>query len=160
MADGDAKTEPIKYWKVQADGLQDLGMFYQCSLPSMTLSTDTFKVWDAQSKPDPLPVGVQASFGDVSLSRGVDKQGLLYGWISKVAQKGASADTVKDVTLLACDSEGNPVQTWLLKAAFPSSYSASGLAAGGSDVLTEQISLTYMEAQLDGKGGLTGGLDS
>jgi phage tail-like protein len=156
MADGDQKTEPIKYWKIQAEGLADIGMFYQCSLPSMSLSTDTFKVWDAQSKPDPLPVGVQASFGDVSLSRGVDKQGELYNWISTVAQKGADKTTVKDVTLIACDSEGNPVQTWLLKSAFPSSYAASGLAAGGADVLTEQISITYMEAQLDGKGGLTG----
>ena len=159
MAD-DQKTEAIKYWKVQAEGLADLGMFYQCSLPSMSLTTQDFKVWDQQSKPNPLPVGVQASFGDVTLSRGVDKQGELYNWISKIAQKGASADTVKDVTLMACDAEGNAVQTWNLKAAFPSSYSASGLAAGGADVLTEQISLTYMEAQLDGKGGLTGGLDS
>jgi phage tail-like protein len=158
MADGDQKTEPIKYWKIQAEGLADIGMFYQCSLPSMSLSTDTFKVWDAQSKPDPLPVGVQASFGDVSLARGVDKQGELYNWISTVAQKGADKTTVKDVTLIACDSEGNPVQTWLLKSAFPSSYSASGLAAGGADVLTESISITYMEAQLDGKGGLTGTL--
>ena len=159
MANGDQKTEPIKYWKVQAEGLQDLGMFYNCSLPSMTLTAQDFKVWDAQSKPDPLPVGVQASFGDVSLSRGVDKQGALYNWISKVAQKGASKDTVKDVTVIACDSEGQPVQTWLLKSAFPSSYSAAGLAAGGADVLTEQISLTYMEAQLDNKGGLTGGVE-
>jgi phage tail-like protein len=160
MADGDQKTEPIKYWKIQADGLADLGMFYQCSLPSMTLHTDNFKVWDAQAKPNPLPVGVQASFGDVSLSRGVDSQGALYDWISKVAQKGASQDTVKDVTLLACDSDGNPVQTWLLKSAYPSSYSAAGLAAGGADVLTEQVTITYLEAQLDGKGGLTGTLDS
>jgi phage tail-like protein len=158
MADGDQKTEPIKYWKIDAPELKGLGMFYQCSLPSMTLSTDTFKVWDEQSKPNPLPVGVQASFGDVTLSRGVDKQGELYNWISKVAQKGASKDTVKDVTLIACDSEGNPVQTWLLKSAFPSSYSASGLAAGGADVLTEQISITYMEAQLETKGGLTGSI--
>jgi phage tail-like protein len=159
MADGDAKTEPIKYWKVQAEGLADLGMFFSCTLPSMSLTANDFKVWDAQSKPDPLPVGVQATFGDVTLSRGVDKQGALYAWISKVAQKGASSDTVKDVTLLACDSEGQPVQTWLLKAAYPASYQASGLAAGGTDVLTESISLHYMEAQLDGKGGLTGGLE-
>jgi phage tail-like protein len=158
MADGDQKTEPIKYWKITAQGMESIGMFYQCSLPSVTLTTDTFKVWDQQSKPNPLPVGVQASFGDVTLARGVDQKGDLYNWISTVAQKGASKDTVKDVTLMACDSAGQPVQTWLLKAAFPSSYSASGLAAGGSDVLTEQISITYMEAQLNSKGGLTGPL--
>ena len=159
MADGDQKTEPIKYWKLDAQGLQDIGMFYQCSLPSMTLSTDTFKVWDDQSKPNPLPVGVQASFGDVTLSRGVDKQGALYNWISTVAQKGASPDTVKEVSLLACDSEGNPVQTWVLKNAYPVSYQAAGLAAGGTDVLTEMISIHYVEATLDGKGGLTGTIE-
>jgi phage tail-like protein len=158
MADGDQKTEPIKYWKITAAGMESIGMFYQCSLPSVTLTTDTFKVWDQQSKPNPLPVGVQASFGDVTLARGVDQKGDLYNWISTVAQKGASKDTVKDVTLMACDAAGQPVQTWLLKSAFPSSYSASGLAAGGADVLTEQISITYMEAQLNSKGGLTGAL--
>ena len=120
---------------MQADGLADLGMFYQCSLPSMSLTTQDFKVWDDQSKPNPLPVGVQATFGDVTLSRGVDAQGELYNWISKIAQKGATPDTVKDVTLLACNAEGDPVQTWLLKTAYPSSYQASGLAAAGTDVL-------------------------
>jgi len=159
MAENDKKTEPIKYWKVQADGLADLGMFYSCSLPSMSLQTQHFKVWDQQSKPDPLPVGVQAAFGDVQLQRGVDKQGALYNWISKVAQKGADATSVKDVTLMACDAAGQPIQTWLLKSAYPSSYQASGLAAGGTDVLTESISITYLEAQLDGKGGMTGTIE-
>ena len=140
MAD-EPKAQPIKYWKIQADGLADLGMFYQCSLPSMTLTANDFKVWDDKSKPNPLPVGVQASFGDVTLSRGVDKQ---------------STDTVKEVTLMACDAEGEPVQTWVLKNAYPSSYQAAGMAASGVDVLTEQVSIHYTEAQLDGKGGLTG----
>ena len=30
------------------------------------------------------------------------------------------------------------------------------MAAAGTDVLTEQISLTYTDAQLGGEGGLTG----
>jgi phage tail-like protein len=150
------KTEAIKYWKVQADGVQDLGMFNQCSLPSMSLTAQDFKVWDDNGKPNPLPVGVQASFGDVTLMRGVDKQAGLWEWISLVAQKGATPDTVKDVTLIACDAESQPVQTWLLKQAYPSSYNATGMAAAGTDVLTESISIHYVEAQLDGKGGLTG----
>jgi phage tail-like protein len=153
------KTEPIKYWLLKAPGIEELTKFYQCSLPSMSLTTQDFKVWDKQSKPQPLPVGVQATFGDVTLSRGVDKQGALYNWISTIAQKGANKDTIKDVTLIACDAESNPVQTWVLKMAYPSSYQASGLAAGGTDVLTESISIHYTEAQLDGKGGLTGGVE-
>ena len=157
MAD-EPKAQPIKYWKIQADGLADLGMFYQCSLPSMTLTANDFKVWDDKSKPNPLPVGVQASFGDVTLSRGVDKQGVLWEWISTIAQKQPSTDTVKEVTLMACDAEGEPVQTWVLKNAYPSSYQAAGMAASGVDVLTEQVSIHYTEAQLDGKGGLTGSI--
>ena len=38
---------------------------------------------------------------------------------------------------MACDAEGEPVQTWMLKNAYPTSYQAAGLAAAGTDVLTE-----------------------
>ena len=69
----DEKTEPIKYWQIKASGIDDIGMFNSCSLPSMTLTANDFKVWDKQGKPNPLPVGVQATFGDVNLGRGVDK---------------------------------------------------------------------------------------
>jgi phage tail-like protein len=150
------KTEPIKYWKITAEGVGTIGMFNQCGLPSMSLQAGEFKVWDEQGKPDALPTGVQASFGDVTLSRGVDDKAELWKWISKIAQKGANPDTVKEVSLMACNADGGTVQEWKLTNAFPSSYSAAGMAAGGSDVLTEQISIRYTDAQLGGQGGLTG----
>jgi phage tail-like protein len=150
------KTEPIKYWKITAPGVGTIGMFNQCGLPSMSLQAGEFKVWDEQGKPDALPTGVQASFGDVTLSRGVDDKAELWKWISKIAQKGANPDTVKEVSLMACNADGGTVQEWKLTNAFPSSYSAAGMAAGGSDVLTEQISIRYTDAQLGGQGGLTG----
>jgi phage tail-like protein len=152
----DEKTEPIKYWKITAEGIGTIGMFNSCSLPSMSLQASEFKVWDGQGKPNPLPTGVQATFGDVTLSRGVDDKAELWKWISKIAQKGASADTVKEVSLMACNAEGGTVQEWKLTNAFPSSYSAAGMAAAGTDVLTEQISIRYTDAQLGGQGGLTG----
>lgn len=154
----DQKTEPIKYWKITAEGVADIGMFNQCGLPSMSLTASEFKVWDEQGKPNPLPTGVQASFGDVTLSRGVDQQGELWKWISTIAQKGCTPDTVKEVTLIACDAEGGTVQEWKLTNAYPSSYTAAGMAAGGTDVLTEMISIRYTDAQLGGTGGLTGSI--
>ena len=84
------------------------------------------------------------------------RRATLWKWISKIAQKGCTPDTVKEVTLIACDAEGEPVQEWKLTNAYPSSYSAAGMAAGGTDVLTESISITYTDAQLGGEGGLTG----
>ena len=150
------KAEAIKYWKMTADGIDSIGMFHQCGLPSMNVTATKFPVWDGQAKPLPLPTGVQPSFGDVTLGRGVDQAAELWKWISLIAQKGCTADTVKEVTIMACNAEGEPVQEWKLTDAYPSSYSCAGLAAAGTDVLTEQISLTYMDAQLGGEGGLTG----
>ena len=46
----------------------------------------------------------------------------------------------------------------MLTDAYPSSYSPAGMAAAGTDVLTEQISIKYTDAKLGGKGGLTGGV--
>ena len=152
----DQKTEPIKYWKITCDKIGTIGMFNSCGLPSMSLQATEFKVWDEQGKPNPLPTGVQASFGDVTLMRGVDDKAELWKWISKIAQKGATPETVSEVSLIACNADGGTVQEWKLTNCYPSSYSAAGMAAAGTDVLTEQISLTYTDAQLGGQGGLTG----
>jgi phage tail-like protein len=159
MANGEQKIEPIKYWKMQADKIAELGMFYECSLPSMTLTATEFKVWDDQSKPMPLPVGVQASFGEVTLKRVVDTKRELWNWTSTIAQKGATPDTVKEVTLIACSATGDPVETWTLMNCYPTGYQSAGMAAGGTAELTESINLKFTDAKLDGKGGLTGPLD-
>ncbi len=150
------KAEAIKYWKMTCDGIDSIGMFHQCGLPSMQVTATEFKVWHDQTKPLPLPTGVQPSFGDVTLGRGVDDKAELWKWISKIAQKGATPDTCKEVTLMACNAEGQAVQEWKLTNAYPSTYTAAGMAAAGTDVLTEQISITYTDAQLGGAGGLTG----
>ena len=152
----DQKTEAIKYWKITADGIGTIGMFNQCGLPSMSLQASEFKVWDGNGKPLPLPTGVQAAFGDVTLSRGVDQSADLWKWISTIAQKGCSAETVKEVTLIALDAAGGMVQEWKLTDAFPSSYTPAGMAAAGTDVLTESISIKFTDAHLKGGGGLTG----
>lgn len=152
----DAKVEPVKYWKIQADGIAELGMFYECSLPSMTLTATEFKVWDDQAKPMALPVGVQASFGDVVLKRLVDTKREMYKWISTIAQKGATPETVKEVTLIACSATGDPVETWTLVNAYPTNYQSAGMAANGTSELTESLTLKFTDAQLDGAGGLTG----
>jgi phage tail-like protein len=153
------KVEPIKYWKMQADKIADLGMFFECDLPGMTLTATEFKVWDEQSKPMSLPVGVQASFGDVTLKRVIDSKRELWNWASTIAQKGATPDTVKEVTLIACSAEGKPVMTAKLTNAYPMSYKPVGMAAGGTSELTESITLKCTDVQYDGKGGLTGAVD-
>ena len=67
-------------------------------------------MWDDQGKPNPLPMGVRRLRRRPALPRH-RQQGELWKWISKVAQKGADPDTVKDVTLIACDAEGAPCRS-------------------------------------------------
>src|SRR3954451_15151166 len=116
MANDPPRAQPTKFWKMTADGFAPK-LFFECTLPSMTLTASDFKVWDEQSKPNPLPVGVQPSFGDVTLQRIIDENAECYQWASRVAQKQANADTVKDVTLTACGPEGDALFSWVLKGA-------------------------------------------
>jgi phage tail-like protein len=154
-----AQVEPIKYFKIQADGLDELGLFFEASGPGMTLTATEFKVWDGQSKPMALPVGVQATFKDVTLKRVVDTKRGLWNWISTIAQKGATPDTVREVTLIACSAEGKPITSCKLTNAYPTNYDSAGLAAAGTSELSETITLKCTDMQIDGKGGLTGALE-
>jgi phage tail-like protein len=153
MADNQVAL-PVKYWKIEADGL-NIGMYYEHTGGGMTVQATKFPVWDGQGKPLPLPVGVQPSFGDITLSRAVDKEGACYEWISQCGQKGAEA-AKKQITLIGCDADGNPTQTIKLTDAWPTNYQHKGFSAGGSDVLTESLTFSFTDMQINEKGGLTG----
>ena len=135
----------------------DLGMFYQCSLPSMSLHDAGVQGLGRAVQAEPAagrrPGDLRGRHARAAAST---TQGELWNWISKIAQKGASTDTVKEVTLIACNAEGDPVQTWVLKNAYPSSYSGRGHGGRGHGRPHGAISIKYTDAKLDGKGGLTG----
>jgi phage tail-like protein len=148
------KAEPVKYWKIQADGLE-IGMFYEHSGAGMSIQATKFPVWDGNGKPLPLPVGVQPSFGDITLSRAVDTENAFFEWISLCGQKGAEA-AKKQVTLIGMDSDGNPIQTYKLTDAWPTHHQPAGYSAGGNGTLTESLTFSYTDMQINEKGGLTG----
>jgi phage tail-like protein len=154
MADDEKVPLPVKYWKIQADGL-DIGFWAESSGGKMSVQATQFKQWDGQGKPLPLPVAVQPSFGDITLTRGIDKEGACYEWISQNGQKGPSV-AKKEVTLIGCDADGNPVQSIKLTDAHPVNYESKGHSASGTDVLTESITLQFTDMQINEKGGLTG----
>jgi phage tail-like protein len=155
------ELETVKYWKIQAPGLQELGKFAECSGLGIQVNASSWYDFDANGKPNPEPVGVHPTFTDVTLKRGVDNQSTLYQATSKTGQLGASEDagTLMEISLLGLNSKGDIVHNWTLKNAFLSGYQVGGWSAGGTDVLTESVTIHYMEAQLDGKGGLTGAVD-
>ena len=113
-------------------------MFHQCGLPSMSLTGQRVQGLGRAGQAEPAADRRPGVLRGRARSRAAStQQAELWKWISKIAQKGCTADTVKEVTLIACDAEGEPVQEWKLTNAYPSSYTAPGMAAAGTDVLTE-----------------------
>lgn len=152
--------QSVKFWKIQGGGLDALGGFTTCSGINLSLSSSLFFTHDKnQGQPVGEPVGVHPTFGDISLTRVFDTQDTLWNAVSKVAQKLVSADEgtlIDSVSLIGLSSKGDPVQTMTLKNAYVSGYQTTGHNAGGTEVLTETVTLAYQEAQLNDKGGLTG----
>ena len=140
----DQKTEAIKYWKITADGLGTIGMFNQCGAavdePAGQRVQGLGRAGQARTR---CPPASRRRFGDVHALAAASTTRPSSGSGSRqIAQKGASADTVKEVTLMACDAEGSAVQDVEAQAT-PSRRRTrrAGMAAAGTDVLTEQISI-------------------
>ena len=93
-------------------------MFHPCGLPSMSLQASEFKVWDEQGKPNPLPTGVQATFGGRHAAPAASTTRRALEVDLEGRPEGREPDTVKEVTLMACNAEGDASE-WMLTNALP-----------------------------------------
>lgn len=72
---------------------------------------------------------------NVSLQRGVVSQGsVLLEWISKTPMK-------QDITVHLCNQEGEPLVSWWIQNAVPTSYEAGDFDVNTQDVAIETLSL-------------------
>lgn len=87
-----------------------------------------------------LPTAVQ--YSNVTLERGLAPGGLLDSGFSQLLS--AFALTPSNVLISLLDEEAQPLNSWLLIAAYPVKWSVSGFDAGNSEVVIESIELTYV----------------
>lgn len=107
------------------------------------------------------------SFGNVTLSRGIDPNSIFREWRDLVLNSqqdhliGAPIEDIRrDVTIRLRDAEGDDVYEWILVDAWPAVRNVDDLDAAASDVLVESIELTHhgiKEALLKGRQGATQG---
>jgi phage tail-like protein len=126
-------------------------LFYSVTPPSGSLDTREFKTWDAQGLPiNSIGGGRQVTWSPVTLSKGVDTDNKLYEWFKTVLEKGATAETKKDVKITVMAEDGTTtLHIWNLTGAVITDYGHSASNAQTNEVLVQNITLKYENATLE-----------
>ncbi len=107
--------------------MEAAGLFNTVSGISSTIDPTGFDHVDANGKPQVAKTPAKVQWGDVTCSRGMDKDSKLWQWHFDCIEKGIEGNR-KDITVELLDTKGTTVLTWSLTNAWPSSY--HGLGAG------------------------------
>ena len=83
----------------------------------------------------------RGSYGTLELKRGLTSDLGLYDWCEGTSNTLVTQPCNVLVSLL--DEQSNPVRNWLVFHAIPIKWSADGLDVSSSDVLMENVSLSY-----------------
>ncbi len=133
---------PIDTFKVVLGGAETGGLFNTVSGISSSIDPTGFDHVDPQGKPQVAKTPAKVQWGDLTCSRGMDKDTKLWQWHFDCIEKGIEGQR-KNITVELLDTKGTTVLTWSLINAWPTSYSASGQDAGGGSVAVETIAFAY-----------------
>jgi phage tail-like protein len=94
----------------------------------------------------------RVTWPNVVLKRGVTDSTALFGWLATAVNNGTVGSTAgtsdgsvkrRQATIKLVDGAGRDVQTWVLKDAFPVSWSGPTLAVNASDVAFEELEIAH-----------------
>src|SRR3954451_12907941 len=107
MATGDAPITFGGYQWILKIGDATSNMFFSATPPSASIDAPEFKTWAETGEPvNSISGGRQVTWAPVTISRGADKDMELWTWFTDIMQKGAVADTKKEVELTCMSHEG------------------------------------------------------
>jgi phage tail-like protein len=88
-----------------------------------------------------------AKYGHITLMRGLLGSTDLWDWWKQARQGQPNVDRTVVVTLL--DEERTPVWTWQFRNAFPVNYRITPLDAIRSDIVVEELTLTFDSMEIE-----------
>ena len=132
---------PLQHFRLDLMGGETIGLFTSATVPGVNITAPDWKAENEQKKPQNYHAGVQVTYSDLQLTRGIDAERQLWDWVQQIIDTGVTPDTKKDIKLILVDSAGTDVITWNITGAYPTSYQASGVNAQTAEIGTEQISL-------------------
>ena len=146
----DSQVNGVHHFELKLGGAETDMLFSAATTPTGTLDAPEFKTMDAQAKPvNSVGGGTQASWSEVTITRGLDDKNSLWEWFKAIKENGATSDTKKDITIAAKNSGGDTLHTWNLKGAVITSYGHAGADAQTMAILTQQVSIKFEDADLE-----------
>ena len=122
--------------------------FQEVSGLSNEVNTTEYRVGN-EARNAPRKIHSTYSVSDVTLSRGVIGHPGLTDWLKQV-REGKQAEALKDVTIkLLSEDRSTTAMTWILRNAFPSSYSGPSMNGTGTDVAVEELTLTCEDIEFE-----------
>ena len=86
--------------------------------------------------------------GEVTLSRGLTKDNSFEKWVAS-SRFGKMGDARKGGAVVVYDFEGLPIKRYKLTNAWPKGLEIGALKAGDTSVLTEKITITYEQIDVE-----------
>jgi phage tail-like protein len=147
----DQTVSGAHHFSLDLGGAESDMLFISASTISGTLDLPALKTIDGQHSPVNSIGGGKAkvNWSDLTLERGIDDKHSLYEWFQNIRDNGVTADTKKDIKVVAYDSQDQPLYTWNLTGAVITTYSTAGVDAQTSAILTETVSITFEDATLE-----------
>jgi phage tail-like protein len=114
--------------------------FFRVELPDAIIDEVAYRSGNERSQESRKQPGL-AKYSHLILRRGLIGSLDLWVWW-KMAREGQAA-VDRDVTVTLLDEERNTVWTWRFRNAFPVNYRVSPLDANCSDIVAEELTLTF-----------------
>jgi phage tail-like protein len=86
--------------------------------------------------------------GEVTLTRGLTDDNNFQKWVQS-AHFGKMGDARKGGAIIVYDFEGAPIKRYKMTAAWPKTLEIGSLKAGDTSVLTEKITITYEQLEVE-----------
>ena len=114
--------------------------FFRIELPNAIIDEVAYRAGNDKTQEARKQPGL-AKYDHVVLKRGLLGSTDLWGWWKQAREGQPNVDRNVSITLL--DEERSPVWTWHFRNAFPVNYRTTPLDANCSDIVVEELTLTF-----------------
>ncbi|HEV2915054.1 MAG TPA: phage tail protein [Pyrinomonadaceae bacterium] len=128
---------------VEIDNVRVAG-FSECS--GLQVEIKTFDYKEGGRNNSTLKFPEHASYGNVTLKRGVTLSNDLIDWQLDMAEDGRA--TVGNFAIILKDETGEPVKRWNLIRAFPVKWTGPDLKANASEIAIESLEIAHEGIQV------------
>jgi len=138
------EPRPANHFKMVLNGSENAGMFREVSLGASETEVIDWKSVDAQGIPFIRRVPGINKAGNITLTRGVDENKVLWEWRKKVIDKGVEDPSVRcDGTITLHGSDGAQIAAFSFKQGWPIKLDYGTANAGGTDIAVEKCEIAH-----------------